>query len=341
MSSGGRFSHEHLETFMSLVAGWSTAELVTGVLAHPDLLDELTRGTTTARLGTLTGLPPRSLRSILRALEVEGMVQVEGEAVGFTELGRSLEPMRGWIELFTRGYRGIFHDAEAVLGGTIDPEGRDMMAVGRASIAISEHGAIPMAMQAIERYAPDATVVMDVGCATGQFVIRLCQRTPGLRGLAVEPDADLADAARRAVADADLGDRIEVLASAAQDLDPTVTAGVISFAFVLQELLEQTSRAEVVHLLATLRGQNPGAVFVVIEVDAAGWQSVHMRDDAHLRGYYTPYFLVHDLTEQRLLSEAEWLEVFDDAGLGVLDTLRVDPDVDPTGLELAFVLGTR
>lgn len=338
MQSPDDFDHEHLERFLSLLGGWSTIQLITGLLAHPALVEALTDGTSPNDLAAESGLTDRQMTGLMRALDVEGIVSVEGDRVEFTDVGRSLESMRGWIELFTRGYAGLFQGAEQIFGGRVDPSGRNMLDVGRASIAISEHGALPMTIEAIERFAPDARVVMDVGCATGRFLIRLCQLRPDLSGLAVEPDPALAEAARQAVAIAGLQDRIDVVEAAGQDHRPTEPVDVIVFAFVLQELLEQTSRTELIEVLRELRDRNPEAVFVVIEVDAAGWDAERIGDDPHRRGYYVPYFLVHDLTEQKLLTLDEWEALFEEAGLGVAEILRVDPDVDPTGLEVAFVV---
>lgn len=338
MQTSGDFEHEHLEQFLSWLSGWSTIHLMTGLLAHPPLVEALTVGTTLDELARESGLTDRQMTSLMKALDVEGLVTIEDGGIEFTDLGRSLERMRGWIELFTRGYAGLFRSTEEIFGGTIDPAGRDMLEVGRASIAISEHGALPMTIEAIERCAPEARVVMDVGCATGRFLIRLCEIRPDLFGLAVEPDPALAEAARQEVARAGLQHRIDVVQAAAQDHHPVRPVDVIVFAFVLQEVLEQTSRAELIDVLRALSELNRTAVFVVVEVDAAGWDVDRIRDDPHRRGYYAPYFLLHDLTEQRLLAVDEWTALFEEAGLAVEEVLRVDPAVDPTGLEVAFVV---
>ena len=333
--SAAPFRPEHIERLLGYVRGWATTELLTGLLAHPDLLSALADGASLDRLESLSGLDERPLTALLHALALEDVVEHTGGAYRLTEFGRALVPMRGFMELFTLGYPGFFRHADVLWGGTVDPAWRDMDQVGRASVAISEWGALPMTTQAVLRHRPGANTIVDVGCANGRSLIRLCELLPGIHGIALEPDADLSRHAEQLVAEAGLEDRVTVVNATAESWRPEAPVDVFVFGFVLQELVDD---AAVVTLLEGLHEGSPDAAFVVIEVDAAGWETERVGSHAHGLGYYNPYYLLHGLTAQRLRSVDRWIELFAEAGLRVIDTLTVDGSVDPTGNEVAIVL---
>jgi 2-ketoarginine methyltransferase len=74
----------------------------------------------------------------------------------------------------------------------------------------------------------------------------------------------------------------------------------------------------------------------VVEVDYQPESDV-MRTPYGL-GYYNPYFLLHPLTKQTLLPCREWIRLFQRVGLTVESALTADPAIDPTGLEVGFLL---
>ena len=57
--SAAPFRREHIDRLLGHVRGWATTELVTGLLAHPDLLAALEDGAPLEALAGLTGLPDR------------------------------------------------------------------------------------------------------------------------------------------------------------------------------------------------------------------------------------------------------------------------------------------
>jgi hypothetical protein len=47
---------------------------------------------------------------------------------------------------------------------------------------------------------------------------------------------------------------------------------------------------------------------------------------------------LHSVTKQRLLPEADWIEIFTRAGFRLIAKEDVDSVVDPTGLEIGYGL---
>ena len=332
----------HQLRVMELAATWATAELLSGLLRHPDLCARLRAGAPLDELTRVSGLAPRQLRSLLRALTVEELVEHDGDRYRLRALGRDAETYRGWLDLYVRGYRTFFHHAEDLWAGDLGDCRRDMHAVGVASNAMSDHDAIPLVLATIDDVCPKAERVLDVGCADGIGIVRLCQLRPELSGVGVEPDPDSAAAARRLADGAGVGDRVRIVTGELADVELEEPPDVVIFSFVLQELIGQTSEADVRALLADLGRRWPDAVVIVVEVDAAG------RDDEELlrrspqrRGYYNLYFLVHDLTAQVLLTFPQWRRLFAETGFTVAAEHVCDPAVDDTDLTAAFALRAR
>jgi hypothetical protein len=55
-------------------------------------------------------------------------------------------------------------------------------------------------------------------------------------------------------------------------------------------------------------------------------------------GYYNPYYFLRPFTRQKLVSEATWDTLFARAGFRLVAKKKLDPAVDPTGLEIGWVL---
>jgi 2-ketoarginine methyltransferase len=330
-----------LRRLLDYTSKWATAELLNGLLQHERLYAGLGDGLDEQAIVAACGLSGRQVRSLMTALEVEGVVKRDGTAYRLTAFGQQLGSLRGWMDLFMRGYGSYYRNAAALWHGTVDPAWRRIRHVGLASVRISEYGALPALERLIAELEPDARVVMDFGCANGQHLVRLCQRSPGLRGVGVEPSADLCREAERLVREQGLEGRVRIVNAPAQDFEPgnDERPDVVVFAFVLQELVEQIGFDALVELLDSLQARHPDAWFLVVEVDPGPRaRPQEMARDPYLRGYYNHYYLLHDFTDQRLLGFVEWRELFTKAGLEVHREEAIDPRVDPTGLERVFAL---
>jgi 2-ketoarginine methyltransferase len=333
---------EGLRRLLGYVGGWAVAELLSGLFQHPELVEELCHGVDREKAANLTGLTARQAGSLLETLRVEQILDADAGVYRLTEFGEHLEHLRGWMDLFVRGYGAYFHHAEQLWDGVVHAHWRDMREVGLASVRISEHGALPLATGLIQELVPARSLVMDVGCANGRYLVRLCELLPGIRGIGIEPSATLYAEAKQLVHAAGFEDRIAIVNALAQDYLPDELPDFVIFAFVLQELAEQVGTDTLVRLLTTLGARCPEAWFLVIEVDVSARERVEdMRRDPYLRGYYNHYYLLHDLTDQRLLTFAQWRVLFERAGFAVERQVPIDPVIDPTGLECGFLMRFR
>jgi 2-ketoarginine methyltransferase len=330
---------QHLLRLLDCVSRWATAELISGLLQNGELFSALAAGATLDELVGKSSLTHRQTASLLCSLEVEDVVRRANGMYRLTDFGLSLPSLRGWMDLFVRGYGDYFHRARELWRGELGPDLRNMLEVGLASAGMSHHDAIPLVISLIESTNPAGSHVIDLGCADGAFLVALCEHRPELTGVGVEQDPHLAGQARRNVEAHGLRDRIQVVEAAAQDYVPETMPDFLVFAFVLQEIVGQIGDDGAVELLRLVGERFRSARILVVEVDGAGREDLDlMRGDPHRRGYYNYYYLLHDLTQQRLLAFDEWRRLFRKAGLRVELEQPCDPTVDPTGLTAGFAL---
>lgn len=338
--SSAREPHEHLPRLLDYVSKWATAEVLRGLLSCPELHSALVDGVTEAELCDLGTASNRQFRSLLQALEVEGIVAESSGVWSLTEFGGAATgALTGWFEIFLSGYGEYFRNARALWAGQPDPQWRDMRSVGTSSVNISRHGALPLVARLIEQYNADAGLVVDVGCADATYLVELCSSCPGLTGIGVEPAEQLRTEAQALIARSELEHRISLVDSIASLTFHQVHPDFFVFGFSLHELVEQTGRTAVIELLREIGRGHPAARLLVVEADYSQRSEVEaMKHDAHLRGYYNYYYMLHDFTDQVLLTRPQWRDLFDEAGLTIIEERAIDPEYDPTGMEIVFVL---
>lgn len=328
-----------LPRLLSYVGAWATTEIIRGLLLNNRTYELLGAGATIKELTGETGLSERQATALLEALRVEDLVEREDDRYGLTAFGRDLWDLRGWFELIVNGYRDIFANADSLWRGHVESQWRNMEAVGTSSTRMSAYGAVPLVSRLISTFRPDVQTIADIGCGDGSSLIQLCRDFPHARGIAVEPIAELAVAAETVVAHAGLSDRITVVNEPAQVFPDHPDVDVAVIAFVLHELVGQLGEDETTAFLRSLGSRYPDALTIVIEVDH-GWpdDANEMRDSPYSRGYYVPYFVVHEYTDQQLMPFPAWRDLFRRAGFELIHEEPIDPAFDPTGRECAFVL---
>ena len=306
------------------------------------LFDALARGATSVEdLAALLDLNGYRLRGLIDYLENENLVERMSNSVTLTELGTELLAARPWYDLLVGGYAGTFGQLPVVLKEHAGYASRDGASVAVGSCGISQHDALPMVLELLSQAAAPSAIV-DLGCGDGTFLADIAVRYPDVPCIGVEPD----DSARLA-ADAEAHrrnlDNFRVIAGDALHFDVpegTQQAGTCFItAFVLQEILEQSGEDAVVDLLRQTFAKDPFATWIAIEVDRR-----HPLDAASsdlVLGYYNPYYLLHRITEQRLLSAVEWRRIFETAGLEVIAEVFPAPNYDPLRLKFGNLLRLR
>ncbi len=291
------------------------------------------------------GMDEARLGGFLRYLANEGFLACDGNADGdgwrLTSKARQTNEFRAWYKLLVGGYTSTFAQLGDTLRADAPYAGRNGGDVGAGSCGISAYDALPLAERLIGRLETDHTTVVDLGCGDAGFLAALCRSLPGVTGVGLEPDAGGFDLARARIEREGLADRVDLHQAGALDVvDLDLPAhGNLCFltAFVLQEVLEQRGREPIVAMLRETVRRHPDAHWLVIEVDYRADEPSVMRHGLGL-AYYNPYYLLHELTEQRLERREFWEELFHEAGLEVVAVGHPDDNVDSTGLEIGYLL---
>jgi 2-ketoarginine methyltransferase len=286
------------------------------------------------------GMNPHRLRGFLLYLLNEGYLREDGERFALTAKAEEMAVFHPWYRLIVGGYAETFQQLGWALTANGEYATRRGADVGAGSCGMSRYDALPLVLRLLEPIRATVRTIVDLGCGSGHTLADLMDEMPALRAIGVDPEPASVRAARELMAERDLGQRVDLRVAGVEDvMSLSVDDGAACFltAFVLQELLEQKGRGFVVDLMAKVLAANPGAHWVVIEVDDALASRDRM---AHrlAQSYYNPYFLIHHLTEQRLEPLAFWEELFEEAGATVLARLSTDPRVDSTGFEQGYLL---
>ena len=328
---------EHLQP----IRGLALAHAIFGAF-QVGLIDALGAGPRDVQdLASELGLHSERLAGLLDYLENEGLVERSGTAASLTGKGEQLTLVRPWYELLVGGYAGTFAQLPVTLQAGAPFAGRDGARVAIGSCGISDHDALPMVLE-LMRLGAQPSAVVDLGCGDGTFVAEIADEFSEVPAFGIEPDAGARKSAEEAAAQRGLAN-LRILAGDALDIPAEARAlppgACYITAFVLQEVLEQSGRAAVVDLLRRTFDADREASWVVIEVDRRHPLSAEPSDLA--LGYYNPYFLIHRLTEQRLLPVEEWGAIYREAGVEVVREVFPDPAYDPLGIKFGHLLRRR
>jgi len=286
-------------------------------------------------------LDERRLRGFLRYLANEGFVaMLDGDATSLTGKGIEIATFRPWYTLLIGGYAQTFLQLGEVLADGSKYADRNSILVGKGSCGISEFDALPMARRLLARISDSFQTIIDVGCGDGRYLVELCESMPWIRGIGIEASEASVASAREFVRGRSAADRIEIRMNKSATLpDLSDIPGPLCFvtAFVLQEMLEQADREAIVGLLNEGFARHPDSHWIVVEVDHRPADPDIMATELGL-SYYNPYYLIHQITQQRLETRAFWETLFSDAGLTIVSVETPDPNYDSLGLKIGYLL---
>lgn len=330
-------SPEDLEGTLEALRGYALGFVIHALL-ETGLLDALEKGQSSAELRSRLGCDDKIYEALLHYLLNERIIaRTAGDRLTLTERGQRLHRHRGWFRLFVGGYEPVLRSLPDLLRHGVGGEIRDMAAVAQGSGEISPFDAAPLVARLIERSGHTCGSILDVGCGNGQLLCQILERFPDAFGIAADPSAAALAEARRTVAASGLDRRVQLVEGDSFGLrEPRHEPDFILAAFTLQEILGQSGEDVLVERMISASRRWPSARWLVVEVDhQPEGEAMHT---AYGLGYYNPYFLFHPLTRQTLLPRREWIRIFQRTGLTVQLVLTADPAVDPTGLELGFLL---
>lgn len=298
-------------------------------------------GRSVEELANTQGYVLSRLVGLLHYLEAEGVV-AHVDAPSLTQRGEEFLEFRAWYELLIGGYGATLLELPEILSDPNQYASRNGTMVGKGSCGISRYDAIPLVKRLLGQLPTTSNILVDLGCGDGMFLLDLCE-TIDMSGIGVDLFQPSIERARKNAIERGLADRARFVAAPAEQFVQSLSleegAPCFIAAFSLQEILEQQGSYAVVSLIQTVL-EPEGAHLIVIEVDHQ-FTADYLTQHGLGLAYYNPYYLMHQVTEQRLESTAFWRTLFEEAGAVVKELFTTDPEVDSTGLELGFLLAKK
>lgn len=249
-------------------------------------------------------------------------VESEKGVFALSPQGRQLlaDGWLGYIVFFVGGYGKVLErmgeqvNRKVVYGKDVV---RDGHCVAVASEIVGErptHGNFETMLRRAAGGPHRPARVLDIGCGSGKFLLRLMRGVEAEEGFGVDLDEASCELARATMSANGCADRTRILKGDARQLlslDPNLQGSVdlITAMFVIHEFFGRDLTHGARLLAEIARALTPGRGRLLImdkHIDIL---------EAEAPLYFTEFKLIHDFTNQRLISRAEWHEVLDQAGL--------------------------
>lgn len=327
---------KNLDRSLEYIRGFSTS-YVLQALVSAGTLQRMKQPFTVRDLSKEQNYQEDLFEAVVRFLVTEEIVEAgpDPETHRLTDFGVWIAEQPGWFNLLVGGYQNVFANLDTILKEGSEAARRDSHFVGLGSYEISLHDAFPIVWKLIDDVNPVATRFVDIGCGDGYFVREICSRLPHATAIGIEPSVSARNAVQ-AVEKAGLNDRISIVQEDGLARPVAADTDFVLFAFVLQEILPQIGEAGLIDYFVKLRESGFTGGVLIIEVDYTPDDQAVLRTPIG-RGYYNPYYLLHPLTNQKLMPIRFWRDLFARAGYDLIAERTVDPNVDPSGLELGLV----
>lgn len=212
--------------------------------------------------------------------------------------------------LFTQAYSPYLADLTNILKKTSTARRNDKKMV-QASAETEKWVPYPLVVKMIQKY--HFTRVLDVGCGSCQFLIDLCEHNPNIQCRGIDLSSSVIEVAKANIDIHSLGKRISVvqgdfLRSEAIDLGGW-QPHVITFMYVLHELLARKSQKEIVDALLCLARRLQNAKLFICELSPKSPEVLHGKTSL-----LAEHFFYHALSGQKVIPGCEWRKAFRDAG---------------------------
>ncbi|GAA6143180.1 2-ketoarginine methyltransferase [Hydrogenophaga sp. 5NK40-0174] len=285
-------------------------------------------------------LEPNRLEGLLNYLRNENLVFQQDGKYELTERARLVGKYKAWYTMLVGGYTETFVQVGECLKGQGRWATRDVGKVGIGSCGISHYDAIPLTQRLMSKMEQPASTMLDLGCGNAMYLVEFCKTMPQLRACGVEPSKAACDSAQSIVSKEGLENRISIVNKSVREFlqsEDVDEPDLLVLGFILQEVLGQEGRSGVIDFLVSVLRRYPKITLIVIEVDNQVSNPTVM-EHRLAKAYYNPYYLIHEFTEQQLMTDSWWEELFAEAGLQVLAKDHPDSAVDSTNLEIGYLL---
>ncbi|MEU4770410.1 class I SAM-dependent methyltransferase, partial [Actinosynnema sp. NPDC023794] len=321
--------------FNSAVAAWALS-----AAWEVGALDELHESgkLATAEFVEANDLHGPSTAAMFRALGAVDVVERRGDTVitgpNFEEAYRA----RSFFHWLARGSAELFRQMPAVMRnanrtGDLDP--RDAAAIAYACRGINALCYEPAFRAALARLGSGFSVVADLGCGSGERIMSIAQRHPGVRAVGVDiARPSLAVAAEEAAATG-LAGRVTLVEADVTDLPDHPAFAEVDLLTCFMMGHDLWPREECVATLRRLRELFPRARTLLL-----GDATRTVDDPDRPPPVFTLGFEVaHDLMGVFIPTAAEWESVFHEAGWRVAHRDVIDVAVGEVVFQLEPVRG--
>ncbi len=165
--------------------------------------------------------------------------------------------------------------------------------------------------------------VADLGCGSADVIINLCKSDKNLKGVGIDISNDALEEAKKRIQNNGLSERIklsqgdlykpETFSSSVKDVD------AFNAIMVMHEFLRD-GKESVIQMFKSMKKEFKGKYFFLGEFDCVEddeYQGMNYPDRIHYLFYQ---HMIHPLTNQGLARKEDWLDIFQKAGVEVLET---------------------
>ncbi len=254
-----------------------------------------------------------SLSNLVVALEKIGVVVFDRQADRLAT-GPSFDDFRrnqGYFYWLSSGYGPMLQRLSELLHRDADIEPSRVRNAPDIAIAARDYGqrfVDPLFARLVGEAAP--RVVADIGCGSAGRLVEIGREYPTLRGYGIEIDPQVGSAARRALREAGLADRFEIVVGDIGELEqrPGFEAVDLLFSFFVGHDFWPRNRCA--RVLADLRALFPTAQRFLL-CDTYRSDALDADD---LPIFTLGFELTHALMRQHVPSRGEWLDLFEETG---------------------------
>lgn len=235
---------------------------------------------------------------------------------------------------FILAYEPVFSNLSQLLRGKVKYN-KDIRRRGiylQRSSAIYNAKAWQQIIEVLKKNNPHT--IIDLGCGSAEFLIRICLTLPDTFGIGVEIDKKLAVLARGNIKEQKLSERILIIQGDAAKPEELMkhlafksdsTRIALVGITIWHEFLINSEKF-LIELFRRYRDCFPGSIFIIAEYNGFSFEElINLPQPAREKASF--YQLVHPLTNQGLPQSPEkWRMILRKAGFNLRETMAVEPN---------------
>lgn len=253
-------------------------------------------------------LDERVLRSLCNYLYSLKILRRKGSIYSLDSKGLMLVKMAQGLFDVWYGYQPVLYNLEFILKKEKEFEkgiGRREKYVGKGSGEIGKLLVFPIVAKIIKKYR--IRRVLDLGCGSAEFLIGLCKSDQSLLGYGIDISPEVVAFARDRIGKENLDNRIKIYEGDVFKIDKMIdklNVDALTSFFVLHEFLFK-GKKKIIEFFKRCKKSFNGKHLIVCEYSKVPSEELRKKPFLNL-----DYQLIHELTNQGLLSRQEWKEIF-------------------------------